>query len=221
MKRRYADEVLIEVEVAAIPQSLMPERIEAANSDDMIHGIIVQLPLDDPTETDRLCDMIAPSKDVDGLGKDAAFPSATAEAIDWLLVGYNIDLTAKQIAILGNGKLVGKPLARLWIGRGLNVTVLDEHSEGIESTLLHSDVIVAATGVPRILTSEKIPIDAVVVDAGTSSEGGVIVGDVDPQVREVRNDLTITPEKGGVGPLTYTLLFDHLIQAALRQAGQL
>lgn len=221
MKQRFAEDVLIEVEVASLPQSAMHETVERANADDTIHGIIIQLPLDDPSETDALCNLIAPEKDVDGLGESGVFPSATAEAIDWLLAGYNVELKGKRIALVGHGKLVGAPLAKLWLERGLNVTVLDEQSENSSEVLLRSDVIVSATGVPRLLTSDKIPIDAVVVDAGTASEGGVIVGDVDPKVREERDDLTITPEKGGVGPLTYTLLFDHVIQAALKRANQL
>lgn len=221
MKKRYADEVLIDVDVVSLPQSAMRKAIEEANLDPQIHGIIVQLPLEDPAETDEICNLIAPEKDVDGLGEYAAFPSATAEAIDWLLAGYNVELKGRRITLLGNGKLVGAPLAAMWKARGLDVTVLDEFSENVAETLRQSDLIVSATGSPRILNGENIPMNAVVVDAGTASEGGVIVGDVDPAVRIERADLTITPEKGGVGPLTYTLLFDHVIQAALKQAGKL
>lgn len=220
MKQRYADEVLIEVEVATIAQNGMHDVITRANADDSIHGIIVQLPLDDPSQTDEICNMIAPAKDVDGLGEHAGFPSATAEAIDWLLVGYNIELREKRIALLGYGKLVGAPLAKLWKARGLDVTILDKQSDIIAETLLQSDVIVTATGVPRILQSDWVKPGAVVVDAGTASEGGVIVGDIDDALRE-RTDIIMTPAKGGVGPLTYTLLFDHVIQAALKTAGQL
>lgn len=221
LKQRYADEVAIGVEVQSLPQERMHEAIEKANANSEVHGIIIQLPLKDPAETDALCNLIAPEKDVDGLGENAAFPSATAEAIDWLLAGYNVELKGKQITLLGNGKLVGAPLAKLWLARGLAVDVLDEYSENISDTLLRSDIIIAATGSPGILKSDNIPTGAVVVDAGTASEGGVIVGDVDQAVRAERTDLTITPEKGGVGPLTYTLLFDHVIQVALKQANQL
>lgn len=220
MKQAYAGDVLIEVEVAAMTQNRMPDAIRAANADASVHGIIVQLPLDDPGETDAICNQIAAEKDVDGLGKDAVFPSATAEAIDWLLAGYNIELTDKRITLLGNGKLVGAPLAKLWGDHGYHVTVIDETSTAIDKTLLDSDVIVSATGVPRLLTSDRVPTGSVVVDAGTASENGQIVGDVDPFVR-TREDVTITPIKGGVGPLTIAVLFDHVIQAALKQAGQL
>ncbi len=220
MKQRYAEDMLIDVDVISIAQDQMRDAIERANADDAVHGIIIQLPLDDPAQTDELCGLIAPQKDVDGLGSGEVFTGATAEAIDWLLAGYNVELVGRRIALLGHGRLVGEPLAKLWIERGLNVTVLDEDSTDIGNTLIHSDVIVTATGVPRILTSDRVPVDAVVVDAGTASENGVLVGDVAPDVRE-RKDLTITPEKGGVGPLTIAVLFDHVIQAALRIAGKL
>lgn len=220
MKVAYADDVLIEVDVVPMAQDLMPEAIVRANADELIHGVIVQLPLEDTSKTDELCNMIAPDKDVDGLGQHAAFPSATAEAIDWLLAGYNVELAGKHIVLLGHGKLVGAPLARMWKERGYLVTVLDERSENKDEALQRADVIVSATGVPRLLTASSVAQGAVVVDAGTASEGGVLVGDVDESVRR-RKDVTITPEKGGVGPLTYTLLFDHLIQAALKVVGKL
>ncbi|MBC7764358.1 bifunctional 5,10-methylenetetrahydrofolate dehydrogenase/5,10-methenyltetrahydrofolate cyclohydrolase [Microbacteriaceae bacterium] len=221
MKQRYANEVLIEVEVCKIAVEVMPARIAKANADETIHGIIIQLPLDDPSKTEEFCNMIAPEKDVDGLGTKAEFPSATAEAIDWLLTGYNVDLGGKKIAIVGHGKLVGQPLARMWSTRGLDVTIVDENSENVSQTLLACDVIVTATGVPRLLTSDMLKQKAVIVDAGTASENGTIVGDVDVSTRESRTDLTITPIKGGVGPLTIAVLFDHIIQACLKRAGKL
>ena len=220
MKQRYAADILIDVDIVKVTQSEMPQVIERANADASIHGVIVQLPLDNPEQTDEICNLIAPAKDVDGLGATAAYASATAEAIDWLLTGYNVELRDKHIVLLGHGKLVGAPLAKLWKSRGLQVTVLDEHSDRVAETLQRSDVIVSATGVPRILKAEWVKPGAIVVDAGTASEGGTIVGDADERLRE-RTDVMMTPAKGGVGPLTYTLLFDHVIQSALKNAGQL
>ncbi len=221
MKVRYAEEIGIRVDIESLAQADMIAAIERANADDTVQGIIVQLPLDDPTETEQICETILPTKDVDGLGAQAAFPSATAEAIDWLLAGYNVQLTGKQITLVGYGKLVGRPLERMWTERGYRVAIVDKDTPNRQELLAASDVIVTATGSPRVLTSELIPVGVVVVDAGTASEGGVIVGDIDPAVYETRHDLTLTPQKGGVGPLTYTLLFDHVIQSALRQAGKL
>ena len=100
------------------------------------------------------------------------------------------------------------------------VTVLDAASSNIAEVLRASDVIVTATGTPRLITTDQVKQGAVVVDAGTASESGQIVGDVDASLRE-RTDVTLTPIKGGVGPLTYTVLFDHLIEACLRRAGKL
>jgi len=217
MKQRYGDDILIESVVETLADEDMPAVIERYNNDDSIHGIIVQLPINDPTKTDEIVDLIAPEKDIDGLGKNAQFDSATALAINWLLAGYAVDLHAKKIALVGHGKLVGAPLARMWRDSGYNVTVVDRNHPDMAGVLRESHVIVTATGVPRLITSNIVPSGAVVIDAGTASEDGGIVGDVDPVVRE-RNDIKITPEKGGVGPLTIAALFDNVIRSATRVA---
>ena len=220
MKVRYAADIFIEVLVETVDEDKMMQRIAEANADTKIQGMIVQLPLKNKAKTDEICNTINTMKDVDGLGAQAYYPSATAQAIDWLLNGYNIELADKHLVIVGNGKLVGNPLSKMWKARGLAVTVLDENSENTEGVISQGDVVVTATGVPHLIKDEWVKPGAVVVDAGTASEGGAVVGDVDESVRQ-RDDITITPIKGGVGPLTYTVLFDHLIEACLRQAGQL
>lgn len=214
MKRAYGDDILIETVVDTVPVHELDASIAQYNNDPSVHGIIVQLPLDDPTKTDEIVAQITPEKDVDGLGPQAAYASATAEAINWLANGYGVDLANKQITIVGNGRLVGRPLADMWRQSGFNVTVLDDTTTDIASVLRESQVIVSATGVPRLISPAMVPHRAVVIDAGTASDDGVIVGDVDPAVRE-RDDITITPERGGVGPLTIAVLFDHVITAAL------
>lgn len=213
MKRRYGDDILIETEVATLPEIDMPAAIEKYNNDPSVHGMIIQLPLDDKSKTDEIINLVSPEKDVDGLGPNAKFDSATAIAINWLIAGYGIDLKAKKITIVGNGRLVGAPLAKIWKVSGYDVTVLDSHVSDIAEILRASDVIITATGVPRLITTAMVPVGATVVDAGTASENGVIVGDIEPAIRE-RDDLKITPEKGGVGPLTITALFDNVIHAA-------
>lgn len=220
MKTRYANDIMIEVLVESHADDEMIARIKSANEDPTIQGIIVQLPIDDVTKTDQICNTISAEKDVDGLAQGSLYPSATAQAIDWLLAGYGIALEQKRITIVGNGKLVGNPLSRLWRERGFAVTVLDDTAERVSETLQQSDVIVSATGVPHLIKTEDVAPGAVVVDAGVASEKGKIVGDVVDAVRD-RPDITITPAKGGVGPLTYTVLFDHLIEACLKRAGQL
>lgn len=214
MKQAYGADILIETDIVTCDPADMPAEITRANSDETIHGIIVQLPLDSPEQADSIIEHIAPEKDVDGLGSHAHFVSATAEAIDWLLAGYSVTLEDKKITLLGNGKLVGKPLAHMWREAGYDVTVLDRSSHDVDEVLRTSHIIVSATGQPRILTDDNVPKNAIVVDAGTVSEDGQIVGDASPEL-QVRRDLIITPPKGGVGPLTVVLLFDHVIQACL------
>lgn len=213
MKLRYSDDILIETVVETLAEADMPAVIARLNVDSQVHGIIVQLPLADPTLTEQIVNLVAPEKDVDGLNAQTKFDSATATAINWLLAGHAVDLAGKKIAVVGNGRLVGAPLARMWRESGYDVTVLDSTHPDISGVLRASNVIVSATGVPRLVTTDMIPIGAVVIDAGTASEGGVIVGDIDPAVR-ARDDVKITPEKGGVGPLTIASLFDNVIRAA-------
>ena len=187
-------------------------KIQQANSDPTINGIILQLPILDKEKTNDLTNLIAPSKDVDGLSENGDFDSATATAINWLLTGYDITLKNRKIAIIGRGKLVGAPLYKMYTNSNYHV---DLFHRGDDLTKLNQyDIIITATGVPGLISSSMIRPGATLVDAGTASEKGVLKGDLAPEVRE-RTDLTaITPIIGGVGPLTVTCLFDHVIQAA-------
>ena len=212
LKKAYGADILIDVDVHKIPQSEAIALVARLNQDDTVHGIIIQLPLENPEETSQTVDAVDPAKDVDGLGAGAILDPATPMAINWLLAGYNVELRGKNIVIVGNGRLVGAPLARMWRNSNLAVTVLDSSSNDPEQ-IKDADVIVAATGVPGLIKSDDVKTGAVVIDAGTASEQGKIVGDVDPELRD-RSDITITPEKGGVGPLTITALFDNVIRAA-------
>ena len=213
LKQNYGEAILAEVAVHKIKQAELIDTIQMLNRDKTVHGIIIQLPLTDPSQTDLAVSKVLPAKDVDGLGENATLTPATAMAIDWLLAGYNVELKNHKIAIVGNGRLVGAPLAKLWATGGLDVTVYDDTTVNLASEVRKAQVIVTATGVPGLITSQMIQPGAVVVDAGTASENGKLVGDVAEDVRE-RTDLTITPVRGGVGPLTVTALFDNLILAA-------
>ena len=274
LKKAYGADIGIGVEVHKISQSETPKLLNTLNNDDSVHGIIIQLPLTDTTETDELCNMVAPGKDVDGLGdpniewthgrassesklqgedeqqseayeryderaaesstqQDASsasrvsgsarkqtstrrgsfFQPATPLAILWLLAGYNIELKDKKILIVGKGKLVGKPLIKSLRASGHDVTVADSKTKSLKAVAEASDIIITATGSPAILYSDMIKEDAVVVDAGVASEAGKIVGDLADDVYE-REDLTITPKKGGVGPLTICALFENVIISA-------
>jgi methylenetetrahydrofolate dehydrogenase (NADP+)/methenyltetrahydrofolate cyclohydrolase len=219
LKQRYANDILVECELHKVAQEDALATIDALNARDDVHGIIVQLPLADTSQTDEIVRKVAPSKDVDGLGAAPKFDPATPIAINWLLAGYGVDLAGRTIAIIGNGRLVGAPLARMWQASHYSVTVFDSTSTDMASRLRDFNVIVSATGVPRLITPDMVQVGAVLVDAGTASEEGVVVGDISPEVR-TRDDITITPEKGGVGPLTTAALLDNVILAARRTVAE-
>jgi methylenetetrahydrofolate dehydrogenase (NADP+)/methenyltetrahydrofolate cyclohydrolase len=213
LKQRYAQDIGIKVEVYRVKQAEVKSLLSKLNSDPKVHGIIIQLPLEDSKQTEELVNLVAPEKDVDALGKKAEFEPATPMAILWLLSGFNIDLTGKKIVLIGKGKLVGKPLEKILMNSGVDVSVADSRTKNVLDLTRTADIIITATGRPYVLKSQMIKPGAVVVDAGVASEDGKTVGDVDPDVYS-REDLTITPQKGGVGPLTITALFENVIRAA-------
>lgn len=213
LKQNYGEDILIDVEIHRINQNDAAEVIKKLNNDPEVHGIIVQLPLERPEESEEIVNLVAPEKDVDALGKKAVFDPATPMAINWLLAGYNVELKGKKVVLVGHGRLVGEPLAKMWRNSNLDVTVVDRSTKDIASVIKQADVLVTAAGVPGLIKSDMIKPDTVVVDAAVASEDGKLAGDLDAKVRD-RQDLTITPEKGGVGPLTVCALFDNVIRAA-------
>jgi methylenetetrahydrofolate dehydrogenase (NADP+)/methenyltetrahydrofolate cyclohydrolase len=215
LKKQYGADILVDVDVHRVMQTEVKELLSKLSEDQGVHGVIVQLPIENPAETDAVCDLIPAEKDVDALGKDSKFDPATPMAIMWLLAGYNIDLRGKQILLVGRGKLVGAPLEKILIASEMNVKVANRDTEDLKAEVAEADVIITATGSPAILYADMIKQGAVVVDAGVASEDGKTVGDVAPDVYE-RDDLTITPTKGGVGPLTVCALFENVILAAKR-----
>lgn len=215
LKKKYGADILIDVDIHRVDQPEVPSLIETLNNDTSVHGIIIQLPLADPAQTDELVNLVAPEKDVDALGVNAIYDPATPMAIMWLLAGYNVDLAGKKVLLIGRGKLVGAPLERMLKASEIDVSVADRTTADLKAETLEADVLITATGSPAILYPDMIKQGAVVVDAGVASEDGKTVGDLVPEVYE-RDDLTLTPVKGGVGPLTVCALFDNVIRAARR-----
>lgn len=206
LKEKYGADIHVDVEVRKLEAANAAEMVREAADDDAVSGIIVQLPL---AECDMsILDLIPNKKDVDGLRGER--DTATAMAIHWLLTGYGVELPSLRLAVVGRGKLVGAPLLKMWKDSNYDVEMF--HRGNDLKRLRDFDVIVTATGVPGLITSDMVKEGAVVVDAGTASEKGVIVGDVSEDVRE-RDDLTITPKIGGVGPLTVAMLFENVIRA--------
>lgn len=213
LKKQYGEDIEVDVVTHFVPQKEVHVLLKKLNVDKNIHGIIVQLPLSDTSQTDEIVNLVAPAKDVDALGKNAKFDPATPMAIMWLLSGYNIELSGKHILLIGRGKLVGAPLAKILTDSGHDVEVADRSATDLSVHTKDADIIITATGSPAILYPDMIKQNAVVVDAGVASESGKTVGDLHESVYE-RDDLIVTPVKGGVGPLTVCALFDNVIRAA-------
>jgi methylenetetrahydrofolate dehydrogenase (NADP+)/methenyltetrahydrofolate cyclohydrolase len=213
LKQTYGTDILIDVDVHTIDQAEALDRITQLNNDDSVHGIIVQIPLPDLSQTDDILAAVSAAKDVDGLAPVTNFDPATPMAINWLLAGYNIELRGKKLLVVGQGRLVGRPLTRIWEQSGLTVTVADRKTNDLRALTQEADVLVCATGVPGLITADMIKPNAVIVDAGVATDSNGLVGDVAPDVRDLPG-ITITPEKGGVGPLTVCALFENVIRSA-------
>lgn len=217
LKQQYGEDTQIEVDVHTIDQKDALATIAKLNDDATVHGIIVQIPLPDVSQTDQVLDAVNAAKDVDGLATKSNFDPATPMAINWLLAGYNINLPGKNIVMVGHGRLVGMPLVKIWEASGLTVTVLDRKTPNLAEVTREADVLVCATGVPGLITADMVKADAVIVDAGVATDSNGLIGDIAPDVRDLQG-ITITPEKGGVGPLTVCALFENVIRSARAQA---
>ncbi|MCA9337898.1 bifunctional 5,10-methylenetetrahydrofolate dehydrogenase/5,10-methenyltetrahydrofolate cyclohydrolase, partial [Candidatus Saccharibacteria bacterium] len=146
LKKAYGADILVEVEVYRVKQVEVEELLNRLGKDDTIQAVIVQLPLESPEETDQIVNLVAPSKDVDALGKNAEFDPATPMAILWLLSGYNVDLKGKRVLLIGRGKLVGAPLEKMLLASGIDVRIADRQTEDLKSETLEADVIITAAG---------------------------------------------------------------------------
>ncbi|MCG7288253.1 bifunctional methylenetetrahydrofolate dehydrogenase/methenyltetrahydrofolate cyclohydrolase [Cellulomonas sp. ACRRI] len=234
-----------EVGIASIredlPADASQEDIEAAvqrlNEDPACTGFIVQLPLPRGVDTNRVLELVDPDKDADGLhptnlGRlvlrvneeiDSPLP-CTPRGIIELLTRHGVDLAGADVTVIGRGTTVGRSIGLLLTRRAVNATVTLTHTgtADLGEHTRNADVIVAAAGVPGILTADLVKPGAVVVDVGVSRvsdpETGKsrIAGDVDAGVAEVA--AWVSPNPGGVGPMTRAMLLANVVESAERQA---
>lgn len=216
LKQRYGDDIGVSVEVLSSTPDELEKTIEQVNTDALIHGAILQLPVPKGVDVDRILNQIKPEKDVDGLGKSAQFVAATPTAILWLLSAYNVELLGQQVGVIGQGRLVGSPLIRILEASGVAPMVVDKEQGSLSELMATCTVVITATGQPGLITPDLVRAGQVIIDAGTASEGGSLVGDVDPKLYE-REDIKVSPVPGGVGPLTVCALFANMIEAFKRQ----
>jgi methylenetetrahydrofolate dehydrogenase (NADP+)/methenyltetrahydrofolate cyclohydrolase len=199
--------------------------IDTLNNDRAIDGILVQLPLPEQINTDKVLMAIAPSKDVDGFhpvnmgnlvtGLPAVHP-CTPKGIMYILDAYNIDIEGKHAVVVGRSNIVGKPIAHLLLDRNATVTICHSRTKDLAAIVRQADIVVAAVGRPRMITASMVKEGAVVIDVGINRLEDGLVGDVDFEgVSEVAS--WITPVPGGVGPLTIAMLLQNALEAGLKK----
>ncbi|MCK4757815.1 MAG: bifunctional methylenetetrahydrofolate dehydrogenase/methenyltetrahydrofolate cyclohydrolase FolD [Thermoplasmata archaeon] len=207
--------------------------VEKLNADDKVHGILVQLPVPDHIDSNKILDSIVQAKDVDGFSADSLgkimsgrehFVPATPLGIMVLLDRYGIDPSGKHAVIVGRSNIVGKPLANLLMqkkkGANATVTICHSRTPDISVHTRQADILIAAIGVPKYIKPDMVKPGAVVIDVGinsvddpTAKRGYRLVGDVDFEaVKEVAG--AITPVPGGVGPMTIAMLMSNVVKAA-------
>lgn len=177
---------------------------------------IVQLPIEDKGVEAAFLDQVWPRTDVDGLKKGSNFTPCTPKGIvDYIKYGLDVDLKGTRVAVVGKGKLVGMPLVPLLMAEGATVLSCNSKTKDLDRTILDfaPDIIVGATGVPKILNSRNIPRGTVVIDAGMAvGADGKLCGDVDKDLYD-REDIAITTVPGGVGLLTRLALMENTFEA--------
>ncbi len=206
MKRGYGEDIGVPVDLYVETSETILDRIHALNADPAVTGIIIQLPLTDPKITNQATAAVALAKDVDGLAPGTSFEAATPKAALWLLASHNIDLKG-HIVVVGQGRLVGKPLADRLEASGHAVTRCDINTKDLRAETLQADILFTGTGQEYLIEPDMVKEGAVLIDTGSPRN------EFDPALYD-RPDLTLTPNPGGVGPMTVVSLFDNLLIAA-------
>ena len=202
--------------------------IEELNADDRVTGILVQLPLPEQIDEDRIIRAVHPIKDVDGFHPTNAgqlfqgnptFAAATPSGIMELLREYDVALKGARAVVVGRSNIVGKPMALLLLAEHATVTIAHSRTQDLGAVTKDADVLVVAVGRPETVTAGMVKAGATVIDVGINRVNGTLVGDVSVDVRDQAG--LLTPVPGGVGPMTIAALLRNTVRAARYQAGQL
>ena len=229
-KSKACEEIGIEFEEFLLSEDITQEKLEnlidELNKNKKVHGILVQSPIPKHLDVNRAFEKIAPEKDVDGfnsvnVGKLAlnrdTFVSCTPYGIMKIFEEYQIDLTGKEVVIVGRSNIVGKPLIQCVLSKNATVTVCHSKTKNLAEHTKRADVVIAAIGKPHFITAEMVKENAVVIDVGINrTEEGKILGDVEFETVEKKAEY-ITPVPGGVGPMTIAMLMNNVIKAARNQ----
>ena len=199
------------------------KKIDELNSDDNVHGILVQLPLPKHISEDNVLNRISPNKDVDAFhpenvgkivtGKYSFLPCTPAGIME-LLHFYNVDISGKECVVIGRSNIVGKPMALLLLAENGTVTVCHSRTKNLSEVTKRADILVVAIGRANFVTADMVKEGAVVIDVGINRmPDGKLAGDVDFSAVEPISS-KITPVPGGVGPMTITMLLKNTLTAA-------
>ena len=228
-----AEDVGITARLEQFPVNTSADELRALlvqlNTDQAIHGILVQMPLPAHLSQKMVATTIASSKDIDGIGPHSAgnlflglpsFLPSTAAAVMELLGRTHTPLEGRRVVVISRSNVVGKPLGMMLLQKNATVTICHSCTTNLAAVTRQADVLVAAAGCARMVTAEMVKPGAIVIDVGINTlPGGGMVGDVDfASVREVAG--AITPVPGGVGPLTNVMLLKQCVQAAWQLAGE-
>jgi methylenetetrahydrofolate dehydrogenase (NADP+)/methenyltetrahydrofolate cyclohydrolase len=199
--------------------------IKKLNKDELVHGILVQLPLPKHISTENIIAAINPDKDVDGFHPynvgglvtgTPLFVPCTPRGIMELISRSGIDLTGKEAVVVGRSNIVGKPMAFLLLAQNATVTMCHSRTKDLPSVTRRADVLIAAIGKPRMIKADMVKEGAVIIDVGVNRlENGKLAGDVDFDEVAPRASY-ITPVPGGVGPMTIAMLMKNTLDAARR-----
>ena len=197
--------------------------IAEVNADDDVDGLLVQLPLPDHIDENRVIEAIAPEKDVDGihpvnagrlyLGRPTLVPG-TPLGIMRMLDEYEIPLEGARAVVVGRSAIVGKPIAHLLLQRNATVTICHSRTQELERHTLDADVLVAAVGRTHLISADMVKAGATVIDVGMNRDESSrkVLGDVDPGALE--RAAYMTPVPGGVGPMTIAMVLQNAVTAA-------
>jgi len=224
-KAKMAQKIGMLSELIMLPaqttQAELLREIHRLNGDPSVHGILVQLPLPKHIDTLAIITAVDPKKDVDGLhplnlgllmtGDPAACKPCTPAGVITLLKAYNIPLAGQHAVILGRSNIVGKPMGMLLLQENATVSYCHSKTADLPSLTRQADILVAAVGVPKLVTADYLKPGATVVDVGINRLEGKLVGDVDFDSASEKAGF-ITPVPGGVGPMTIATLMSNTLQ---------
>jgi len=206
---------------ADIPEEDVLALVAELNADDEVDGVLVQVPLPAHIDETRVTYAVAPVKDVDGfhpvnagnlyLGTPLHVPATPAGCME-LLAAYGVDPTGREAVVIGRSEIVGRPVAMLLLQASATVTICHSRTADLAAQVRRADIVVAAVGVPGIVTPEMVKPGATVLDVGLTRTDEGIRGDVDPAVADVAG--LLTPMPGGVGPMTIAMLLRSAVKAA-------